>query len=86
MHKSKWKLPYIDVSFFQDVKAVGVVSRSLFISDNFYKKIVGIHNGQTVMYLSVKKAMLGHKFGEFAITKVIGSNIQRKKKKKKKKK
>jgi ribosomal protein S19 len=85
MHKSKWKLPYIDVSYFQDVKEVGVVGRSLYISDNFYKKIVNVHNGQTLISLSVKKAMLGHKFGEFSITKVMGSLIQRKKKKKKKK-
>jgi ribosomal protein S19 len=43
-----------------------------------------VHNGQTLISLSVKKAMLGHKFGEFSITKVMGSLIQRKKKKKKK--
>jgi ribosomal protein S19 len=60
--------------------------RSSIIPLSLYKKRVNIYNGQNFLKISVKKAMLGKKFGEFAITKVVGSRIIRKKRLKKKSK
>jgi ribosomal protein S19 len=33
---------------------------------------VGVYNGKKIIFFSVKKAMSGKKFGEFAVTKVLG--------------
>jgi ribosomal protein S19 len=44
---------------------------------------VGVYNGKKIIFFSVKKAMSGKKFGEFAVTKVLGPQVINKKKKKK---
>jgi ribosomal protein S19 len=43
---------------------------------------VGVYNGKKIIFFSVKKAMSGKKFGEFAVTKVLGPQVINKKKKK----
>jgi ribosomal protein S19 len=61
-------------------------NRSIIISENLYKKKANVYNGKHFINFSVKNLMVGHKFGEFAITKVLGARVFRKKKKKKRKK
>jgi ribosomal protein S19 len=85
MHKSKWKFPFV-ISEYLDIHKREVVQgiRSSIIPLSLYKNRVNIYNGKNFIKISVKKAMLGKKFGEFSITKVVGSRIIRKKKIKKK--
>jgi len=61
---------------------VNQISRSIIISDFFYKQRVGVYNGKKIIFFSVKKAMSGKKFGEFAVKKVLGPQFIKKKKKK----
>jgi len=62
------------------------VDRSAIILSFFYKKRVSVYNGKKFIIFSIKKAMIGKKFGEFSITKLLGSHISKKKKNKKKNK
>jgi len=47
---------------------------------------LNVHNGQKFVEIRVEEPMVGHKYGEFAITRVMGVGIHVDKKRKKKKK
>lgn len=55
-------------------------SRSSTILPSFVGSTFEIHNGKTFMKLVVTKEMIGHKFGEFSLTRKSGSKIKKKKK------
>ncbi len=82
MHRSSWKFPFIVLNSWNKNFVVNQISRSIIISDFFYKQRVGVYNGKKIIFFSVKKAMSGKKFGEFAVTKVLGPQVINKKKKK----
>lgn len=45
------------------------VSRASMILPSHINKAFEIHNGKKLIKVSVSKSMVGHKFGEFALTK-----------------
>jgi len=55
-------------------------SRSSTILPSFVGSTFEIHNGKTFVKLVVTKEMIGHKFGEFSLTRKSGSKIKKKKK------
>jgi ribosomal protein S19 len=59
--------------------------RSKYIKNDLLGKRISVYNGIIYTSFVVRKEMLGHKYGEFSITKKLGSMIHEKKGKKKKK-
>jgi ribosomal protein S19 len=48
------------------------------------EKVIYVHNGKDYMQMKISFQRKGHKFGEFAITKVLENKSKSKKSKKKK--
>jgi len=90
MARATWKVPYISNVFHSKAlnkhRSITVWKRSSVISEKFLNKRFRVHNGVWLLSLNVKSSMIGHKFGEFAISKRMGRAIHLKKDKKKKKK
>jgi ribosomal protein S19 len=84
MKRSKWKGLFIEA---KDSKNLVLTQTKIGRSSSIVPKFVGqkfkIHNGNKFKSITIIKEMLGHKFGEFARTRMT---FQYKKKKKKKKK
>jgi ribosomal protein S19 len=59
---------------------------SYFIKTSDVGKTVSLVNGKTAFSLFVTEMMLGYRFGQFLLTKKLGSSIHIKKKQRKKRK
>lgn len=59
--------------------------RSKTITEEFIGEIIKIYNGKQYITIQITKNMVGHKLGEFALTKKLGSSIHQSEKNKKKK-
>lgn len=70
---------------YTEEEPIEVWSRKSIISPEFLGFSFMIYNGHVFQKVVIKDNMVGRKFGEFATTKRIGSNIHQPKKKKKKK-
>ena len=70
MARSVWKGPFVDASVLQHSfdKRINIWSRRSVIIPQFINQQVYIYNGKTFVSLLVTEDMVGHKFGEFAIT------------------
>ena len=70
MTRSLWKGPFVDANMFTGLDKTNkrVWSRRSVIVPQFVNKTVSIHNGKTFISLLITEDMIGHKFGEFAIT------------------
>ena len=70
MARSVWKGPFVDASVLQHSfdKRINIWSRRSVIIPQFINQQVYIYNGKTFISLLVTEDMVGHKFGEFAIT------------------
>jgi len=81
MGRSNWKGPYSLIK-----KEILEKNYSQFrnheITPNIVNQILQIHNGKDFKELTITKDMIGHKFGEFAFTRV--KFVYKKKKVKKK--
>lgn len=75
--RSKWKSYYCDPTLLGSQK---IWNRSSVITIDFLNKRVLVHNGLRFVSILIREAMLGYKFGEFVITKSLGSKIHSKKK------
>lgn len=80
MKRSVWKIPYVSPCFFskiffEELKELKTFSRNSLITDFFLKKKILIYSGRSWVKLTVQKAMVGFKLGEFSITKIMGSAI-----------
>ena len=62
-----------------------IVSRSQIVPNSLIGFKVKIYNGKLYKNLFIKQKMLGHKFGEFSFTKVMGSLIAARKREKQQK-
>lgn len=90
MSRSVSKGPFVDHFFFQKVtaktevstKKLKVWSRRSCILPQFVGKQFEVHNGKSFVSLEVHEDMIGHKFGEFAMTR--RKTLHKKKEKKKK--
>lgn len=78
--KSGWKFPYnFNISFFYK-KEKKTYNRNITLTTSFLNKTINCHKGNTVGKLLVTKNHIGHKLGEFFITKVLGERIAYRKK------
>jgi ribosomal protein S19 len=76
--RAKWKGVFEDKKNLETLK---VLNRGLTITLAFLNKRVLVYNGLRFISIVVKESMLGHKFGQFVLTKSLGVGIHTKKKK-----
>lgn len=77
-NRSKWKGPYVNEKLlnqtlqnsFSKNTIIKTSSRSSEIIKNFIGLTFSVHTGKTFFQLEVTKHMVGHKFGEFAFTRI----------------
>lgn len=88
--RSAWKIPYISSIFFSKrflgKKPSKIWFRNSLIPARFVSKSFYLYNGHVHLPVLVKPDMVGHKFGEFSITKVLGYRQKKKNKQKRKSK
>lgn len=92
MPRSLHKGPFVD-SFVQsvltrdesalssNVRDIRVWSRRSFILPSFVGKKCAVYNGRNFVSLLISEEMIGHKFGEFAVTRKKGVHKKKGKKK-----
>ena len=84
--RSIWKGPFISHSFFQEVlvsnkNILKTSSRNVVILPFLMGKFILVHNGKIFISIFVTEEMVGHKLGEFVVTRL--RHIYKPKKKKK---
>jgi ribosomal protein S19 len=81
VNRSSWKFPFnpFKFSLYKDVK---VFDRNITLTSKFLGKNLKCHKGKVIGKLLINKQNLGHKLGEFFITKVLGERIAYRKKQK----
>nr|QIC54991.1 ribosomal protein S19 [Cryptophyta sp. CCMP2293] len=77
--RATWKGPFIDLIILKRVdsllkfktrkKIVKILSRRSIIFPSFFGISVAVFNGKNFVIFCISKNMVGHKFGEFALTK-----------------
>ena len=84
MTRSVWKGPFVDVSVLQQSmdKRIHIWSRRTVIIPQYINQQVYIYNGKTFISLVITEDMVGHKFGEFAMTRKRALHKKKVKKKK----
>ncbi|WP_343128138.1 30S ribosomal protein S19 [Buchnera aphidicola (Takecallis taiwana)] len=92
MPRSIKKGPFIDVSLFKKVKKyilsgnkkpLKTWSRRSTIFPNMVGMTIAIHNGRQHIPIFITEEMVGHKLGEFALTRTYRGHVSDKKIKKK---
>ena len=70
MTRSLWKGPFVDANMFTGLDKTNkrIWSRRSVIVPQFVNKTVSIHNGKSFTKITVTQDMVGHKFGEFSMT------------------
>jgi len=88
MSRSLKKGPYIDIKLEKKVLAnvesnkktvVKTWSRASMISPDFVGQTIAVHNGNKFIPVYVTENMVGHKLGEFALTRTYKGHIANKK-------
>jgi small subunit ribosomal protein S19 len=74
-----WKCPFVDIAILKQVdtllkskikkKIIKIWSRRSIIFPSFLALNVAVFNGKVFVTFCISKNMVGHKFGEFALTK-----------------
>lgn len=82
-----WKFPFnlIKKSFYKNKiedTYIKVYNRNLTLTSPLLNKNVKCHKGKVIGKLLIEKQHLGHKLGEFFITKILGERISYRKKQK----
>lgn len=84
MSRSKWKGPFINIKVLQKLanssKKINLTTRNSEIVPTFVGLSFNIHNGKTITKLTITNEMIGHKFGEFCLTRKKFSFKKKKKK------
>ena len=80
MSRSVWKVPYIPglIEFHGynwRYRVFYSSFRNITIPDTYIDRNMRVYNGKHFISFIVKSAMVGQKFGEFSLTKVLGSAI-----------
>jgi len=83
--RSKWKCSYFNYSFL-NIKLKKKNIRSTKIPDFYENERIKIHTGKKYEQLIISSGMIGYKFGQFILTKLLGYDIHLRGKKKKIKK
>lgn len=83
MARSVWKGPYVDPSLLKKVKKardeknnkpIVTWSRRSMILPNFVGLVFMVYNGRKHIPVTIREEMIGHKLGEFALTRTIPSH------------
>lgn len=84
MTRSLWKGPFVDNTLLQTPMRASVLiwSRRSTVLPQFVHQKVLIHNGKRFVPLHITEDMVGHKFGEFAMTRARAVHKKKVKKKK----
>lgn len=78
--RSSWKFPFtFNVSYYYK-KERKTFNRNITLTSFFLNKKLDCYKGLNVGKLLVTKNLIGHKLGEFFITKVLGERIAYRKK------
>ncbi len=101
MTRSKWKGNFINFNIYKSDDVISerlvpvkylkkkisyyIWNRNSTIPHFFLNKRICVHSGKRYSSFIVKNDMINHKFGEFALTKLIGKKIHINKKRAKKK-
>ena len=85
--KSIWKFPFNLIKKFTyknkiEANYIKVYNRNLTLTTQLLNKNVKCHKGKVIGKLFIEKQHLGHKLGEFFMTKIIGDRISYRKKQK----
>lgn len=80
--KSIWKFPYNHKTYVICKDKVIALNRNVTLTTKFLDKTYKCHKGNIYGKLKITKQHLGHKLGEFFLTKVIGERIAYRKKQK----
>lgn len=73
--KSRWKFPFnLNISHYSKENKK-TFNRNITLTTSFLDKRLDCHKGLNVGKLLITKNHLGHKLGEFFITKVLGERI-----------
>jgi len=78
--RSCWKFPFTFNTSYYYKKEKKTFNRNITLTSFFLDKKLDCYKGSTVGKLLVTKNHLGHKLGEFFITKVLGERIAYRKK------
>jgi len=77
--RSCWKTKIIYNKYLDDSNLTkNIYSRNARIPEYYLGKRVNIHNGKRFISILIKSFMLHKRFGEFILTKVLGSKIHAK--------
>ena len=77
MTRSVWKGPFVHPSLLKKIdklknnpgkKPIKTWSRASLITPDFVGQTIGVHNGKTFIPVYITENMVGHKLGEFSIT------------------
>ncbi|MFC1658956.1 30S ribosomal protein S19 [Pseudomonadota bacterium] len=80
MSRSVWKVPFVDGYLLKKIKEVNASgkksiirtwSRRSTILPQFVGYTFAVHNGKRFITVLVSEGMVGHKFGEFALTRTF---------------
>ena len=82
--RSHWKIPYICNILMNKTNVVKKVfkiqDRKSIIPFTLLSKTLNIYNGKKYSPIIIKREMVGHKIGEFSISKVLGYKPKKKRK------
>ena len=80
-----WKVPFIFNNIYKSFKLDSELEmtskNSIVIPSNLYKRL-NIYNGKNFTKITLNENMIGHKLGEFVLTRKYGKYKSKKKKKK----
>src|SRR5688572_5896672 len=80
--RSVWKYPYNPYSFYIFKKNIKTINRNITLTSKFLYNTFKCYKGKVVGKLEITKQHLGHKMGEFFITKILGERIAYRKRQK----
>ena len=83
--RSVWKGPFVNEFFFNEVrltnkKKLKTTSRNSVVLPFLIGRVIQVHNGKFFIPVNITEEMIGHKLGEFVLTRL--RHIYKKKKKK----
>ena len=73
MKRSTWKGPYINLALLKELKnkKIKTYSRNSTILPQFIGYKIKVYNGKKFIPLTITEEMVGHKYGEFVLTKQL---------------
>jgi len=80
--KSIWKFPFNNKTFYFCKGNVKTFKRNITLTNSFLNQTLKCHKGNIYGKLMIGNQHLGHKLGEFFLTKVLGERIAYRKKQK----